>query len=125
MLARAKRKSCGAFLDLVSQGKLAATVTDFTIYSTMIILETARRLNQLKIFLSSLSGYEGLTLYPLSLEEKIAAAELAIDGKLDLDDALQYAAARKLKVEGIVSLDKHFEGLEIRRMDPAGIASIE
>ena len=66
-----------------------------------------------------LAAYRGLTLYATSLEDKIDAVELAIRGKLDVDDGLQFVSARRLSVEGIVSLDKHFEKREIPRIDPS------
>lgn len=121
MLAQRKRDECAQFLNLVRDGKQKAAVTDFTIYSIMIILDGAGRLRELRTFLSSLSAYRGLTIYATLLEDKLDAVRFAIEGKLDVDDALQYASASRLKVEGIVSLDKHFDGRDIPRIEPASL----
>ena len=39
-----------------------------------------------------------------------AGSGLSHKNVLDLDDAIQYSAARSLKTEAIVSFDKHFNG---------------
>ncbi len=122
MLARAKRKVCIEFLNAVKTGREKAAVTDFTIYSIMIILDGSGRLRELDRFLRSISAYKGLTLYATSLEDKLEAVELAINGEFDVDDAVQYASARSLGAKAIVSLDRHFDGHVIPRMDPGGFA---
>jgi len=63
MLARSRRTACIAFLESVKAGRDKAAVTDFTIYSVMIILESQGKLRELNRFLRSLSAYKGLTLY--------------------------------------------------------------
>jgi predicted nucleic acid-binding protein len=123
MLAQAKRKSCMAFLNAVRAGKHKAAVTDFTIYSIMIILDGRGKLRELDRFLRSLSSYKGLTLYATSLEDKVDAVELAANGEFDVDDALQYASARSLRVSAIVSLDRDFDDHEIPRTDPGKFES--
>ncbi len=118
MLAQAKREACSEFLDTVKKGKNKAAVTDFTIYSIMIILDGRGKLRELDRFLRSLSAYRGLTLYATSLEDKVDAVELAASGEFDVDDAVQYASARSLRAKAIVSLDRDFDNHEIPRMDP-------
>jgi predicted nucleic acid-binding protein len=39
MLAQAKRRACVEFLNAVKTGELKAAVTDFSLYSIMIILD--------------------------------------------------------------------------------------
>ena len=102
--------------------KQKAAVTDFTIYSIMIILEGRGKLRDLDRFLRSLSAYKGITLYATSLEDKVDAVELAASGEFDLDDAVQYASAR-LRAKAIVSLDKDFDNRDIPRMDPSTFTS--
>jgi len=125
MLGRPKRESCAAFLGVLRGGGREGVVTDFTIYSIMVILEWAEKLPELRIFLSALSAYKGLAIYPISLEEKLAAVKLAIEGEFDIDDALQYVCARTLKAEGVVSLDRHFDGHEVPRIEPASLSATE
>lgn len=123
MLARAKRKACIEFLESVKTGREKAAVTDFTMYSIMVILHGRGKLRELDRFLRSLSAYKGLTLYATSLEDKLGAVELAINNEFDVDDAVQYASARSIAAKAIVSLDKDFDGHDIPRRDPANFAS--
>jgi len=119
MLAQTKRKSCTDFLNAVRAGRHKAAVTDFTVYSIMIILDGRGKLRELDRFLRSLSAYKGLTLYATSLEDKVDAVELAANGEFDVDDAVQYASARRLRVKAVVSLDRDFDNHEIPRADPS------
>lgn len=123
MLGRAKRKACIEFLNAVKTGREKAAVTDFTIYSIMIILDARGKLRELDRFLRSFSAYKGLSLYATSLEDKLEAVELAISGEFDVDDALQYASARSVGATAIISLDKHFDDHVIPRMDPGVFTS--
>lgn len=118
MLAQTRRKACMDFLNAVRAGRQKATVTDFTVYSIMIILDCRGKLRELDRFLRSLSAYRGLMVYATSLEDKVEAVELAANGVFDVDDVVQYASARKLHVKAVVSLDKDFDDREIPRMDP-------
>jgi len=123
MLAQAKRKACTEFLNAVRTGKHKAAVTDFTMYSIMIILDGRGKLRELDRFLRSFSAYKGLTLYATSLEDKVNAVELAANGEFDVDDAIQYASARSLRAKAVVSLDRDFDNREIPRKDPGSIDS--
>jgi predicted nucleic acid-binding protein len=123
MLARAKRKACIAFLESVRTGRDKAAVTDFTIYSIMVILDSRGKLRELDRFLRSLSAYKGLTLYVASLEDKLEAVDLADNNEFDIDDAVQYASARSIRATAIVSLDKDFDDQDIPRKDPSTFVS--
>jgi predicted nucleic acid-binding protein len=123
MLAQTKRRACVEFLNAVRTGEEKAAVTDFSLYSIMIILDGRGKRGELDRFLRSLSAYKGLTLYATSLEDKVDAVELAADGEFDVDDAVQYTSARKLRVKAIVSLDRDFDNHEIPRKDPDEIDS--
>jgi predicted nucleic acid-binding protein len=76
------------------------------------------KLDGLRVFLSSLTGYKGLRVYPTDLTSEIKATELATQNKLDMDDAIQYAIALDTNVDAIVSFDKHFNSLKIPRKEP-------
>ena len=123
MLAQTKRKPCMEFLNAVKTGEQKAAVTDFSLYSIMIILDGHGKLSELNRFLRSLSAYKGLTCYATTLQDKVDAVELAADGEFDVDDAVQYATARKLRVKAVVSLDRDFDNHEIPRRDPGQIHS--
>jgi predicted nucleic acid-binding protein len=123
MLARSKRKACIELLNAVKTGKEKAAVTDFTIYSIMIILDGRGKHQELDRFLRSLTAYKGLTLYAASFENKVEAVELAISGEFDVDDAVQYASARSLRAEAIISLDRDFDDHDIPRRDPGRFSS--
>ena len=123
MLSRTKRQACIEFLNAVKTGKEKAAVTDFAIYSLMIILDSRGKLRELDKFLRSLSAYVGLTIYATSLNDKLEAVELTVDGEFDVDDAVQYASARALRAKAIVSLDKDFDNHDIPRIDPKDFGS--
>jgi predicted nucleic acid-binding protein len=123
MLGQPKRKACVEFLNTVKTGERRAAVTDFSLYSIMIILDGRGKLRELDRFLRSLSAYKGLALYSTSLQDKVDAVELAADGEFDVDDAVQYASARKLRVKAVVSLDRDFDNREIPRKAPGEIPS--
>ncbi len=123
MLARAKRRSCIGFLESVKTGTEKAAVTDFTIYSIMVILDSHGKLRELNMFLRSLSAYKGLALYAASLEDKLQAVELAENNEFDVDDAVQYASARTIRAKAIVSLDKDFDDHDIPRRAPSSFPS--
>lgn len=121
MLARAKRKACIEFLNAVKTGREKAAVTDFTIYSIMIILDGLGKLQELDRFVRSFSAYKGLTLYATSVEDKLEAVKLAMNLEFDVDDAIQYASAKSLGAKGIVSLDRHFDDHAVPRIDPGAL----
>ena len=119
MLGRPRQHECAEFLTQVRTGGKTAAITDFSIYSIMIILAKEKKLLELKTFLRSLSAYVGLTVHVPSTNDLLEAAELMSDGKFDIDDGIQYASARSLAAEGILSLDRHFDNQEIPRIEPA------
>lgn len=112
MLARAKRTACIAFLESVKTGREKAAVTDFTIYSIMIILDSHGKLRELDRFLRSLSAYKGLALYAASLEDKLEAVELADNNEFDIDNAVQYASARSIRAKAKKKTAKTFDTVQ-------------
>jgi len=118
MLSRSRKNACKRFLSLLKEGKETGIVTDFSIYSVMVIMSGFARLEQLKTFLSSLSAYKGLSIYSTTLSDKLRAVNTCLDKILDIDDSIQYSAALSCSVKAIVSFDKHFDGLEVPRIEP-------
>jgi len=119
MLSQARSKECEVFLKSVKEGVSKAFVTDFSIYSVMIIMTSLSKLDELRVFLSSLSAYKGLAIHRNGLKDLLRAIGIMREKRLDLDDAIQYSAAVSLGVKAIVSFDKHFDGLEVPRAEPA------
>lgn len=118
LLARSRREVCKSFLREVVNGNREGVVTDFTIHSIIVVMDSLKKLEALKTFLSSLTAYKGLRMLPTSLSIEIEAVKQALSKGLDVDDAVQYSAALSANVECIVSYDKHFDGLEIPRKIP-------
>lgn len=118
LLAQAKKDQCESFLNGLRDGKKIGAITDFSIHSIIVIMSNQNRINELKVFLLSLTAYKGLKIYHTAISDEIKAADIALEEKLDMDDAIQYSAAISLNVEAIISLDKHFDKLEIPRKDP-------
>jgi predicted nucleic acid-binding protein len=118
LLLQAKAQECEHFLNLLKNGKKAGIVTDFTIHSIIVIMYNLNRLQELKIFLSSLTAYKGLHVYNTTITDEINAVELATNHKLDMDDAIQYAAALATNTQAIISFDKHLNKLKIPRKEP-------
>ena len=118
LLAQTRKEECEKFLSSLKTGKRKGVVTDFTLHSIIVILGNLNKLNELKIFLSSLTAYKGLHLYHASITDQLNAVEIALQQKLDMDDAIQYSAALSLKAEAIVSFDKHFNNLRTPRWEP-------
>ena len=76
--------------------------------------------HELRIFISSLYGYRGLSIYYLSLFDRISATRYMEKHGLDFDDAIAYSIMKKLGINKIVSYDKHFDSLkDIVRLEPS------
>jgi predicted nucleic acid-binding protein len=124
MLSRPKSEACKRFLNLLKMGKEVGIVTEFSIYSIMVIMAGFAKKKELRTFLSSLSAYKGLSIYTATLLDKVKAVDISLKNNLDIDDSIQYSAALTLDVQGIISFDKHFNGLEIPRIEPENPKSI-
>ncbi len=119
LLARKRKRECKKFLKLLKDGKIDGIVTDFTIHSIIVLMNHFKKLDKLKIFLSSLRGYKGLHVYTTSLIDELNAVDIALENRLDMDDAIQYAVALKFNTKAIVSFDRHFDDLKIPRLEPS------
>ncbi|MDT7891991.1 MAG: PIN domain-containing protein [Thermoproteota archaeon] len=118
MLAQARSEECEVLLNKIKNEEIKVAITDFSIYSIMIILSNYNLINGLKTFLLSLSSYKGIKIYRSKISDLLKALEFVEKKKLDIDDAIQYSAAKSLNVKGIISFDKHFDNLEIPRIEP-------
>ncbi len=118
LLLQKRKDECESFLTLLRKGKQIGIITDFTIHSIIVVMSNFNKLNELKVFLLSLTAYKGLKIYHTNLADEIKATELALKENLDMDDAIQYSAALSLNVKAILSFDKHFNNLKIPRKEP-------
>jgi predicted nucleic acid-binding protein len=67
-LGQSRAAECKAFLTAVSKGELKAAVTDFTVDSVALVMESrGSPAADLKKFFESLKPYKGLSLHGLSL----------------------------------------------------------
>lgn len=121
MLSGTKKEECRNFLKQVYSGRIRAILTDFSLYSLMLILARHRKYSEIRRFLSSLTAYKGLAIYNCTLDNKINCIDMVKDNMLDVDDSLQYSAALSLGTKAIVSFDTHFDGLKIPRQEPAEV----
>jgi len=121
MLSRPRKEVCKRFLDVLRDGEETGIVTDFSVYSIMVIMSSLAKLRQLRTFLTSLSAYKGLGIYTTTLSDKAKAVDICLEKTLDIDDSIQYSAALTNSAQGIVSFDRHFDGLRIPRVEPQTI----
>jgi uncharacterized protein len=118
LLSQDKKDQCESFLAELRDGKKIGVITDFSIHSIIVIMSGLKRTRELQLFLQSLTAYKGLKIYNTSISDEIKAADISLNKKLDMDDAIQYSVALTINVDAIVSFDKHFNKLEIPRKDP-------
>jgi predicted nucleic acid-binding protein len=118
MLAQDRKKECEILLNKIKKGHLKAFLTDFSLYSIMIILAKYNKINEIKSFLLSLTSYKGINVYHSKISDLLRAFEYVERRILDIDDAIQYSVAKGLNLKGIVSFDKHFDSLEVPRLEP-------
>lgn len=118
LLLRSRKEECERFLEKLRVGEKKGVVTDFSIHTILLTMSRLRLWEELKIFLSALSAYNGLEIHVTSLADEFKAVDLSMKTKLNIEDAVQYSTALGRKVNGIVSFDRHFDGLEIPRMEP-------
>lgn len=120
-LDQQRADQCDLFLRKIQRGLIKAVVTDFHVDTIMLIMEKyGKSPNDLRLFISSLMGFEGLRIYFLSLMDRLTAIRRMEEFKLDYDDALAYQVMTKLNIKSVVSYDRHFDSMRhITRQEPA------
>ena len=118
LLARSRKEDCKKLLSQLRDGKKTGLVTDFTVHSIIVTMDSLNKLAELRTFLSSLTAYKGLHIHNTSIIDEIKATQIAIQNKLDMDDAIQYTTALTTNAEAIISFDKHFSNLKTPRKEP-------
>jgi len=109
-LAQEHGKASKEFLKMIQRGDIKAFTTNFHIDNVVIIMENyGKSWKEIAIFLISLLQYKGLTVYPLTVYDKIKATEIMRDETLDFDNALAAYVVKKLDLKVIVSYDTDFD----------------
>lgn len=120
LLDQKRAEECEAFLELLQNGSVHGAITDFTIDSVVVVMESeGKRPADISLFLSSLLGYVSLEVYFLSLYDRIEATQHMQKFKLDFDDSTAYQAMKNLNVKQVVSFDRDFDKISgIERIEP-------
>ena len=119
-LGQEKSDDCQELLTAISESKIEATVTHFTVHGVAAVLARGQRVLD---FFRAIEGSQGLTVYDSSIIDELSIAILSEKISRDFDDTMQYFVAEKIGAEAIVSFDRHFDGLPIPRIEPAQILS--
>ena len=107
------------FLNAVKRGSVSAYVLHFALHGISAILGRPALVSK---FLAEVLSWRGLSVVDLSVDEELAAAEIAERVGLDFDDGLHYYFAKKARVP-IVSFDRDFDRTDIRRLEPAQVGA--
>ncbi len=119
-LAQEHGDAAKSFLKKIQKGSLSAYTSEFHVDSVVVVMENyGATWRDIAVFLTSLIQYRGLTIYPLTVYDKIKATELMRDWNLDFDDALAAYVAKKLGLKTIVSYDADFDKIPwLERLTP-------
>jgi|SRR3989339_546224 len=117
LLSRKNKDKCSSFLKEVQEGNIKAIMTDFSLHSLLVLMESFGKLKELKEFLIIISQFKGLMIYNTTIEDELKIIDISINSKLDFDDAVQYYTAKENSAS-IVSYDKDFDKLDVKRIEP-------
>lgn len=120
LLKQKRVRECKAYLKRARTGEVKAFTTNFIVDTISISMDQAGcKPSQLRKFQLSLLKYKGLTVYDLTMADRVAATEHMEEYSLDFDDATAYAAMMSTEIKEIVSMDKHFDKIKgIMRIAP-------
>ncbi|MHA1972286.1 MAG: type II toxin-antitoxin system VapC family toxin [Candidatus Hodarchaeales archaeon] len=109
-LRQEKSNKAEEILKAVSENRIQAFITDYSIDSIAIIMEKYNKSSyEIKQFLLSLLAYKGLKFYQLSIYDKIEATDYMESLNLDFDDSCMYQAMKVLNENIIASFDNDFD----------------
>lgn len=122
-LEQGKHTECEKFLEEVEKGNVKAIVSDFTIDSIAIVMESnGKSWKDVRRFLMSIALFKGMSVYSVKHSDKIKATGHMYNHKLDFDDSIIIQSAFSNNIKEIVSFDKDFDRIkEIRRLEPKEI----
>jgi len=121
LLEQERYKECEEFLEKVRRGEIEASISRFSLYSIELIMIRYGKIKELKLFLTLLSTFRGLTIMNTLPIDDIHVLEVMKKFNLDFDDAINYYIVKKYKMKGIVSFDKRFDKTDIKRIEPVDI----
>lgn len=121
LLEQKEARHCEIFLTKVMNGEEEAVITDFLIDAIVLVLEThGKDPDDIATFISSLSAYKGLSVYFLSIADRLFATGHMKKLRLDFDDATTYQGIKRMNVSALVSFDSDFDDVEgIMRIEPS------
>ena len=119
-LKQKRIRECRSYLEKVRDGTVTAITTNFIVDTISILMDNSGcEPEQVRRFILSLLKYKGLSVYDLTLSDRVIATQYMERHKLDFDDATACAAVVALGEREIVSMDKHFDRVEgIQRIEP-------
>jgi len=119
-LNQKRHGECRAYLENVRDGTVKAITTNFIVDAISILMDhSGCNPKQIMRFNLSILKYVGLSLYDLTIADRVTASEHMEKFKLDFDDAVAYAAMKATGTKEIVSMDKHFDRIpDIKRIEP-------
>lgn len=107
------------FLEKIRKGEICCYISDFNIDSILIILEKRTKSTVvMENFISSILEYRGLSIYFVTIGDRLKALEHMENYGLDFEDSLTLQAAISSGCSKIVSFDRDFDGLQIGRVEP-------
>ena len=88
---RGRWKGAKAFLEEVKEGRVGAYILHFTLHRISALLGRPELVARL---LSEVATWRGLTVVGTTVQEEVAACQLAAEVGLDFDDGLAYYLSR-------------------------------
>ena len=112
--------SAFTLLERIGKGDGEAFVSDFTIDSVLLVMHNHKASSsEMNNFLLQIINSKGMTVYSVTLHDRIQALKHIEKYGLDYEDALVLQSAISTKSEQIVSFDTDFDVVkEIERVEP-------
>lgn len=113
-------KESELFLKELAKNKFQAFISDFHIYSILLVIETkTKSVEKLERFISALQSFDSLYVYHPTDDDLLSAIRFMKKYKLSFDDALIIACMIANNTKELVSFDSDFDVVkEIKRIEP-------
>lgn len=115
LMDQEKADDCEKLLSAVSEGKIEAVVSRFTLHAIESVVKDPEALSTL---LRNIENSAGLYIYDTNTSDEFVVSLLMKALKRDFDDSLQYYVSKKVGAKAIVSFDRHLDQLDIPRAEP-------
>ncbi len=121
-LKQEKSQECKDFLQKVIDGSIRCFTSYFNIDSILLVIQNKTKdIKLMENFLLSLLAYSGLTIYFLTIEDRLKALEHSKKYNLDFEDSMMLQATLGSGNTKIISFDRHFDNLPVERLEPKDI----